>query len=95
MAAASAWVRSRSSWLTRGLLVFVLFATLVQVVVSVHYGLQGADYQHGVSVETATVTRNIDHEPDKRVTVLYLFHSPAWLRAETDFLRAHHLSLFG
>lgn len=72
-----------------------LAAMVIQVAFGVHYGLEGAREEHQVYVTAAAVTRNIDHESDRTVYRLFFVESPQWIRERAEFLRKHHLSLFG
>ena len=73
----------------------VLAAMVIQVAFAVHYGLEGARYEHQDYVTKAALTRNFDHESDSVVHQLYPYVSPQWIREQAEFLRKHHLSLFG
>ena len=68
---------------------------VIQVAFAVHFGLEGARYEHQDYVTEAALTRNIDHEPDRALAGLYFVESPQWIREQTEVLRKHHLSLFG
>jgi hypothetical protein len=93
---AAAWIPSHAARINGGLFAVALAAVVVQVIFSFHFGLDGARYEHRVYVDSATITRNIDHEPDSTVTFGLYFLDPAnVLRAEAHFLRSHNLSLFG
>ena len=73
-----------------------LGAIVVQVVFSVSLSFGGARELHGYEVQAASVTGNIDHEPDGVVRFdLYFARSANWLREQAQFLREHHLSQFG
>ena len=79
----------------RTVTLIALAAIVIQLPFSVHYGLQGARLEHRDYVNSATLTRNIDHEPDGTVRYLYPVDTPEWIRQQVAFLREHHLSLFG
>jgi hypothetical protein len=79
----------------RILLRITLVVMVVQLVFGVHYGIEGARYEHQTYVSAAHLTRNIDHESDMTVVRLYFVESAQWIRQQAEFLRTHHLSLFG
>ena len=73
-----------------------LAAIVIQVVFSVPLGIRYARGFHQVLVTTASVTANIQHEPDAVVVAdLYYIQGASWLRAEAQYAREHHLSQFG
>ena len=72
-----------------------LVAIVIQLAFGVHYGLKGARSEHQDYVTYAALTRNIDHESDGAVHYLYFVETPKWIKEQVDFLREHHLSLFG
>lgn len=93
------WVRTSIDRIDRSVIRWVAVAAIVvQVATSVHYGLQGARFFHQTSVVSASITRNINRESDAEVQdgVGGFVPEPApWFREQTQFLRDHHLSLFG
>ena len=79
----------------RGVVARVAMAAIVIVVAfGVHYGIEGARYEHQRYVASATITRNIEHESDLNVYSLYIAQSPQLTRQDAAFLREHHLSLY-
>jgi hypothetical protein len=73
-----------------------LVAMLIQVVCSVPLGLKNAREFHQVYLTTASVTANIEHEPDSVVVRdLYFIEGAEWIRAQAEYVRTHHLSQFG
>ena len=73
-----------------------LAAIVVQVIFSVSLSFAGARELHDHEVQAATITGNVDHEPDGVVQFdLYYVRKANWLREQTQFLREHHLSQFG
>ncbi len=72
-----------------------LVAMAIQLVFSLHYGLEGARSEHQGYEHDAALTRNINHESDLNVIRLYFVRPPQWTRTQAAFLRDHHLSLFG
>jgi hypothetical protein len=71
---------------------------VVQVVFSVHYGLQGARQNYRANEAVVAVTRNVDHEPNSIVEWYFgavLLKPPDWFRVRVHFLEEHHLALFG
>jgi hypothetical protein len=73
-----------------------LAAIIVQVVFSVGLSFSGARQLHDYEVQAASVTGNIDHEPDGVVRFdLYFAQSANWLREQAQFLREHQLGQFG
>ena len=72
-----------------------LAAMAIQVVLGVHYGIDGARGDHQDFVRAASVTRNIDHESNLTVLSLYIDESPQLLREQAAFVREHHLSFYG
>ena len=95
---AVAWVRDHVERINRGVIRRIAVAAIVvQVVFSVHFGLEGARGVHQEYLLTASVTRNINHESDAAVEFGLGLFSPftaPWLREQAEFLREHHLSLF-
>jgi hypothetical protein len=91
------WLRDQVARIDRRAILWVASAAIVvQVAVSVPYGLEGARGEHQQYVTTASVTRNISHEPDALVEWFLNFSKKAWwLRSQAQFLRSHHLSQFG
>jgi hypothetical protein len=67
----------------------------IQIVLSVHYGIAGARSQHHAEVSAVAITRNIDHESAATVLSLDIGESPRMIRKDAEFLRVHHLSLYG
>jgi hypothetical protein len=96
---AIAWVRALFGHIDRRVIRWVAIAAIViQVGSSVHYGPPGARQFYQTSVVSASLTRNIDHESDKTVSYglgLFIPYPPSWFREQAQFLREHHLSLFG
>jgi uncharacterized membrane protein HdeD (DUF308 family) len=73
-----------------------LAAIVLQVVFSVSLSFSGARELRDHEVQAATVTRNIDREPDGVVQFdLYYVRKAKWLREQAAFLREHHLGQFG
>ncbi len=93
------WLRAQTNQIDRKVVRRVaLLAIIIQVAFSVHYGLQGARQQHQAYIAAATATRNVDHETDGALKFrlgLFTTISGKTLRDDIDFLRQHHLSLFG
>ena len=89
------------SWISgnidrRVVLRIALVAIVIQVVCSVPLGLKNAREFHQVYLTTASVTANIEHEPDSVVVRdLYFVQGAEWIRAQAEYVRAHHLSQFG
>ena len=96
---ATAWLRVHVQRVDSAVIRRVaITAIVIQVVFSVHFGIQGAQQQHQTYVITADVTRNVDHASNGGLKyVLGLFNSISGqtLRSDIEFLREHHLSLFG
>jgi hypothetical protein len=94
-----AWVRSQFSHVDRKVIRWIAIgAIVIQVGSSVHYGPPGARQFYQTSVVSASLTRNIDHESDKTISYglgLFIPYPPSWFREQAQFLREHHLSLFG
>ena len=94
-----AWVRRCLDRVDRRTIRWLAIAAiLIQVASSVHYGLPGARQFHQSSVVSADITRNINHESNATVTYglgIFVPESPVWFREQAQFLREHHLSLFG
>ena len=93
---ARAWtfLRHIDRTLVRGV---TLALIVVQVVFSVHYGLQGARQDHQEDQVIVAVTRNVDHEPNAIIEWYFgavLLNPPDWFRVRVHFLQEHHLSLF-
>ena len=73
-----------------------LVVIVVQVIFSFSLSFGGARDLHDHEVQAATVTGNIDHEPDGVVQFdLYYVRSANWLKEQTQFLRERHLGQFG
>jgi hypothetical protein len=73
-----------------------LAAIVIQVLVSVPLGIKDAREFHQEYLTTASVTANIEHEPDSIVVrQLYFVQSPSWIRVQAQYAREHHLSQFG
>jgi len=80
----------------RVVLRIALVAMVIQVVCSVPLGLKNARDFHQVLLTTASVTANVEHEPDAVVVRdLYFVQGAEWIRAQAQYLREHHLSQFG
>jgi hypothetical protein len=79
----------------RVLIRVALSAMVIQLAFGVHYGLEGARGEQQAYVTAATLTRNINHESDHDILILYLPEGPQWIREQAAFLRKHHLSLYG
>ena len=94
-----AWVRGYVDRIDRRTIRWVaLAAIVVQVASSVHYGPPGARQFYQTSVVSASITRNIKHEPDATVSFglgLFVPEPAHWFREQAQFLQEHHLSLFG
>jgi hypothetical protein len=73
-------------------------AIVIQVVCSVHFGPPGARGFQTTAITDASLTRNINHESDATVSYgvgIFLGEPAQWFRDQTQFLREHHLSMFG
>jgi hypothetical protein len=94
---ALSWLRDQVGRIDRRAILWVASAAIViQVAVSVPYGLEGARGERQQYVTVASVTRNINHESDVLVEWTLNFSKQAWwLRSQAQFLRSHHLSQFG
>ncbi len=94
-----AWVKGRIDRIDRKTIRWIaITAILIQVVSSVHYGIPGARSFYENSVESASLTRNINHESDATVSYglgIFVPEPAQWFREQAQFLREHHLSLFG
>ena len=94
-----AWVGSLIDRIDRRTIRWIaITAILIQVVSSVHYGPPGARSFYQNSALSARITRNINHEPDSVVTYglgIFVPESAHWFREQAQFLKEHHLSLFG
>jgi hypothetical protein len=94
-----AWVRGYIGRINRGTIRWVAIAAiLIQVASSSYYGPPGARQFYETSVESASITRNINHESDAAVSYglgAFTPYTAQWFREQTQFLRKHHLSLFG
>ena len=94
-----AWVRGHIDRIDRGTIRWIAIAAiLIQVASSVHYGIAGARQFHETSVVSASYTRDINHESDATVSYglgLFVPEPVHWFREQAQFLREHHLSLFG
>ena len=93
--------RSRRArrWLDRVALpcarIVVLGLIVIQIPFGIYYGLQGGRNQYVFDVKSASVLRNIDHEPDGPVRFYLFFLEPAAsIRERARVLEEHHLSLF-
>jgi hypothetical protein len=94
-----AWVRGQIDRIDRGTIRWIaIVAILIQVVSSVHYAPPAARQFYQTSVVSASITRNINHESDSVVIYglgLFVPEPARWFREQAEFLREHHLSLFG
>ncbi len=74
----------------------VLAVIVIQVLISVHYGLIHSRELHKQNVAAASLTRNIHHESEVAVKVgLYYFRTSTWIRSQAQFLEDHHLGPYG
>ena len=74
----------------------VLAVIVIQVFISVHYGLVLSRELHKQNVAAASLTRNIHHEKDVPVKiVLYYFRTSTWIRSQAQFLEDHRLGPYG
>ena len=93
------WVRDHIDRIDRRTIRWIaITAIVIQVVSSVHYGPPGARRFYQTSVVSASITRNINHESDGIVNYglgIFVPESALWFREQAEFLREHHLSLFG
>lgn len=92
-----AWFRRTIEGVDRRVVVRIALAAMViQVVFSVPLGIRYARGFHQVLVTTASVTANIEHEPNGVVVAdLYYIEGPQWIRDQAQYARDHHLSQFG
>ena len=73
-----------------------LVAIVIQVAFSVPLGIRYARGFHQVLLTTASVTANIQHEPNAVVVAdLYYIEGPQWIRDQARYAQEHHLSQFG
>ena len=91
------WIRGNIEHIDRRVVLRIaLVAMVIQVVCSVPLGLKDARQFHQVYLTTASVTANIEHEPDAVVVRdLYFVQGAEWIRSQAQYLREHHLSQFG
>ena len=74
----------------------VLAVIVIQVLISVHYGLIHSRELHKQNLAAASLTRNIHHESEVAVKVgLYYFRTSTWIRSQAQFLEDHHLGPYG
>lgn len=94
---ASLWAKDQLNRINSSVVLWIaLVAIVIQVGFSFHYALVGARGSYLEQVTAASVTRNFNRESGQALTNhLYFTQSPGWLRMEAQFLREHHLSLFG
>jgi hypothetical protein len=94
---ALAWIAGLVERIDRRVILRIaLVAIVIQVVFSVPLGIKYARSFHQVLVTSASVTANIEHEPDRVVVAdLYYIQGAPWIRTQAQFLREHHLSQFG
>ncbi len=67
---------------------------VVQVPLSIHYGLEGARQRHAYELVAVHVLRNFDHASDGTVNELYLYQNAPFIRRQVAIARKYHLSLF-
>ena len=91
------WLRRRIDQLDRFPWRPVALAAIVlQVIFSVSLSFAGARELRDHEVQAATVTQNINREPNGVVQFdLYYVRRANWLREQAAFLREHHLGQFG
>jgi len=100
------WPRESIAWVVgfidrinrRTIRWIAIVAILIQVVSSVHYGIPGARGFYQTSVVDEHITRNINHESDATVSYglgIFVPEPASWFREQAEFLREHHLSLYG
>ncbi len=94
---AFAWISGHAERIDRRVIRRIALAAIViQVLVSVPLGIKDAREFHQEYLTTASVTANIEHEPDSVVVrQLYFVQSPSWIRVQAQYAREHHLSQFG
>jgi len=68
---------------------------VVQIVVGLHYGPQGARANYAYQVKAVPVLRNIDHESDLALfNSVDFFVQPSYIRRQVRIAKLHHLSIF-
>ena len=93
---AFAWIWGHVERIDRRVILRIaLAAFVIQVVYSVALGIKYVRGFHQLLVTTASVTANIEHEPDVAVVNLYYAESAPWIRAQAQFVRENHLGQFG
>lgn len=94
-----AWLGCFVDRIDRGVIrLIAITAIVIQVACSVHFGPPGARGFQSTAITYASLTRNINHESDATVSYglgIFLGEPAHWFRVQTQFLREHHLSLFG
>ncbi len=92
-----AWMRENVERIDRRAIRRIALAAIaIQVIVSIPLGVKHARAFHQDYLTAASVTANIEHEPDSVVVGdLYYIQGAEWIRVQAQYLREHHLSQFG
>jgi hypothetical protein len=91
-ATGSTWSDRRALSIVRWVVAIVV---AVQIVVGVHYGIEGARTDHASQVQAVHVLRNIDHESDDTLVFsLDFFEQASFIRHQAQIAQEHHLGPF-